>query len=272
MKNTKMIVAIAAVLVVAMVAVAAVSMNGGKSSAASTEVTVFAAASLSKAFTEIGEQYEAEHSGVKINFNFDGSANLKTQLVNGATADVFASADNKNMNLTQIAGLMDNSTVKTFVKNKVTVIIPSGNPAGITSLTDLTKSGLKIVIGDTTVPIGNYTRTILKNLDNSSSEFTDYEAKVMANVVSQESNVNNVVTKVALGEADAGFVYTTDAAGAGSNVSLISIPDEYNVIAVYPIGALLSTTHSAEAISFIEYVLSTEGQAILSKYGFITVI
>jgi molybdate transport system substrate-binding protein len=268
-KNEKAIVAVAAVLVIAVLVVAAISLNGGKSSNTDTELTVYAAASLSAAFTELGKDYEENHSGVKVKLNFDGSANLKTQLINGATADVFASADTKNMDGVKNAGLMDNETVKTFVKNKVTVIVPADNPAGITTLSDLTKSGIKIVIGDTTVPIGNYTRTVLKNINNSSSEFTDFESKVMANVVSQESNVNNVVTKVALGEADAGFVYTTDAAGAGSKVTLISIPDTYNVIAVYPIGMLASTTHSAEATSFINYVLSADGQAILSKYGFI---
>jgi molybdate transport system substrate-binding protein len=121
------------------------------------------------------------------------------------------------------------------------------------------------------VPVGNYTRTVLTLLTNSSEEFTEFDSKVMANVVSQESAVNNIVTKVALEEADAGIVYTTDASGAGSKVTAIEIPDEYNVIAQYPAGVLAGSSHSSEAKAFVSYILSAEGQAVLAKYGFMTV-
>jgi molybdate transport system substrate-binding protein len=265
-----MLTGIAVVLVIAAIVVAGISMNA-HSPTGKTEVTVFAAASLNSVFTEMGKNYEANHTNVKISFNFDGSANLKTQLLNGATADIFASADYKNLNAVAAAYLIDNSTIQTFTKNRLVVILPSGNPTGITSLSDLTKAGVKIVIGDMTVPIGNYTRTFLKSITNSSSAFTDFQTKVMSNVVSQESAVSSIVTKVSLGEADVGIVYTTDAAGAGSKVTQITIPDEFNVIAVYPICELGSTTHPADAAGFIEYVMSKDGQAVMAKYGFTVV-
>ena len=125
------------------------------------------------------------------------------------TADVFASANNKNMDGVAVEGLMDNSTVQTFAKNKLVVIVPADNPAGITSLTDLVGSDIKIVIGDEEVPFGNYTRTVLTLLTNSSAEYADYYDLVMDNVISMESSVTNAVNKVVIGEADAAFVYTT---------------------------------------------------------------
>lgn len=268
--NKKVLTVIAVVLVIIAIVIAGVSLST-QPSAGKTEVTVFAAASLKAAFTEMAKDYEANHTNIKLNFNFDGSANLKTQLLNGATADVFASADYKNLNAVATADLIDNSTIQTFVKNRLVVIVPSANTAGVTSLSDLTKSGIKIVIGDTSVPIGNYTRTFMKSITNSSSEYTDFQTMVMDNVVSQESSVNNIVTKVSLGEADAGIVYTTDAAGAGSLVTQIEIADAYNVIAVYPMGELVSTAHPTEASGFIGYVMSPDGQSVMAKYGFITV-
>lgn len=270
-KTQKILMAVIGVIAVAAVIMAAVSISQPAGGQDHKELTIFAAASLKAAFTEIGSGYEAAHPGTTVAFNFDGSAKLKTQLLNGATADVFASADQTNMNGVAAAGLMDNTTMKAFANNRLVVIVPASNPAGIHELTDLAAPGLKIVIGDTTVPVGNYTRTVLALLTNSSEGFTDYKDKVMANVVSMESVVSNVVTKVSLGEADAGFVYTTDAASAGSNVGQIAIPDQYNVIAIYPIGVLAGSTESAEARTFVDYVLSAEGQAVLAKYGFITV-
>jgi molybdate transport system substrate-binding protein len=268
--NKKVVTVVAAVLIIVAIVIAGISL-GTQSSTTKAEVTIFAAASLKAAFTEMGTNYEANHTGVKLKFNFDGSANLKTQLLNGATADVFASADRKNLDAVAAADLITNSTVQTFAKNRLVVIVPAVNTAGVSSLPDLARSGIKIVIGDTSVPIGNYTRTFLKSITNSSSDYTDYQAKVMANVVSQESAVNNIVTKVSLGEADAGVVYTTDAAGAGTQVTQIPIVDAYNVIAVYPIGEVATTAHPTEASGFIDYVMSPEGQAVMAKYGFITV-
>lgn len=267
----RILTAIVAVLVIVVIIVAAVSLST-PSSAGKTQVTVFGAASLTAVFTEMASDYEKNHTNVDLHLDFDGSANLKTQLLNGATADIFASADYKNLNAVAADHLMDNSTIQTFAKNRLVVILPAGNPEGITSLTDLTRSGIKIVIGDTTVPIGNYTRTFLKSITNSSSDYANFQSKFMSNVVSQESVVTNIVTKVSLGEADAGVVYTTDARTAGSQVIQIPIPDTYNVIAVYPIGMLAAAAHPTEATGFINYVMSADGQSVIAKYGFITVV
>jgi molybdate transport system substrate-binding protein len=263
--------AIVAVLVIAVIIIAAVSLST-PSSPGKTQVTVFAAASLTAVFTEMASDYEKNHTNVNLSFDFDGSATLKTQLLNGATADIFASADYKNLNAASAAHLMDNSTIQTFAKNRLVVIVPASNPAGITSLTDLTRSGVKIVMGDTTVPIGNYTRTFLKSINNSSSDYTDFQSRFMSNVVSQESVVTSIVTKVSLGEADAGVVYATDARTAGSKVVRVTIPDAYNVIAVYPMGKLAGAAHPTEADGFISYVMSADGQSVMTKYGFITVV
>lgn len=268
--NKKILTVVALVLVIIAILIAGISLNS-QHSTGKTEVTVFAAASLKAAFSELGANYEANHTNIKLNFNFDGSTNLKTQLLNGATADVFASADYKNLNAVAGSHLIVNSTIQTFAKNRLVIIVPSSNTAGVTSVSDITKSGVKIVIGDTNVPIGNYTRTFLKSITNSSTEFVDFQTKVLSNVVSQESSVSNIVTKVSLGEADLGIVYTTDAASAGSKVTQIPIADAYNVIAVYPIGELAATKHSTEANGFISYVMSPDGQALMAKYGFIMV-
>jgi molybdate transport system substrate-binding protein len=268
--NKKVIAVVATVLIVIVLVAASISLNA-QTSLDKKELTVFAAASLNAAFTDIGKSYEANHSNVKVSFDFDGSANLKTQLIGGAIADVFASADQKNMDAVVKSGLIDSSAVTAFVKNRLVVIIPSSNPGNVQTVSDLARSGLKIVIGDASVPIGNYTRTALAEMSNEYAYGADYQSKVMANVVSQESSVNQIVAKVSLGEADAGIVYSTDAASAGASVSTLTISDQYNVIAVYPIAPLLGSKTSVEARGFVDYVLSPAGQSILARYGFITV-
>jgi molybdate transport system substrate-binding protein len=234
------------------------------------QLTVFAAASLTDAFTEIGQNYHTNHSDTKVTFNFDGSQILQTQIENGAYADIFASASNTQMNALKSQGLMNNSTVNVFAQNKLVVIIPKSNPANITTLADLAKPGVKIVIGTQSVPVGNYTLQVLDKMANDTAYGPDYKNRVLANVVSQEPNVNNVVTKVALGEADAGFVYQSDVPlKQKDQVDKIVIPDKYNVIAQYPIGILKQSKDRALAQDFINYVNSPAGQAVLQKYGFI---
>jgi len=234
------------------------------------QLTVFAAASLTDAFTEIGQSYHSNHSDVNVSFNFDGSQILQTQIENGAYADVFASADNAHMNALKNEGYMNNSTVTLFAQNKLQVIIPKDNAAHITSLSDLAKPGVKIVIGTQAVPVGNYTLQVLAKMANDTTYGPDYRSKVMSNVVSQEPNVNNIVTKVALGEADAGFVYQSDVPlKQKAQVDRIIIPDMYNVIAQYPIGVLKQSKDPVLAQDFINYVISPAGQAILQKYGFV---
>jgi molybdate transport system substrate-binding protein len=236
------------------------------------ELTVFTAASLTGAFGEIGQMYKNE-TGISVAFNFDGSQALRTQMENGAYADIFVSANQKQMKATEKDGLMNNSSVVIFTKNKLSLIVPKDNPAKIVNLSDLAKPGLKIVMGTKDVPVGDYTLQILSKLGNDSAYGPDYKAKVLSNVISQETNVNYVVTKVALGEADAGFAYVSDITeNLTSKVDKIAIPDEYNVIAEYPMGILRESKYPVQSQKFISRVLSDEGKAVLEKYGFAPVV
>ena len=235
------------------------------------ELTVFTAASLTGAFGEIGQMYENE-IGISVSFNFDGSQALRTQIENGAYADVFASANNKQMNALKDSGLMNNSSVIMFTNNKLSLIVPKDNPAGISNLSDLANPGVKIVIGTKDVPVGDYTLQIIDKLANDSAYGPEYKEKFLDNIVSRETNVNYVVTKIALGEADVGIAYVSDVTeDLASKVDKIEIPDEYNVIAEYPIGILANSKYPVESETFIELVTSDEGKAILEKYGFMPV-
>jgi len=236
----------------------------------STKLTVYAAASLTDAFNQTGQAFGANNSGVTVAFNYAGSQVLATQIKQGATADVFASADQKNMKTVQDAGLMNNSSVVVFAENKLAIIVPTANPANVTSLTDLAKPGVKLDIENSSVPAGNYSLQMLAKASNNSTYGSGFERSVLANVVSQETNVNDVVTKVALGQADAGLVYKSDVPAAyQSKVKVITIPDSVNVLAKYPIGVVSSSSNAQLAQSFINYVTSPAGQAILLKYHFI---
>jgi molybdate transport system substrate-binding protein len=236
----------------------------------STKLTVFAAASLTDAFNETARAFEANNSGVTVALNYAGSQVLTTQIKQGATVDVFASADQKNMKSVQDAGLMNNSSIAIFAENKLAIIVPTGNPANISSLTDLAKSGVKLDICNSSVPCGNYTLQMLAKASNNTTYGSGFKNSVLANVVSQETNVNDVVAKVALGQADAGVVYKSDVPAAyQSKVQVITIPDSVNVLAKYPIGVGSTSSNAQLAQSFINYVTSPAGQAILLKYGFI---
>ena len=228
-------------------------------------LNVFAAASLSDAFSEIGKNFEAANPGVAVAFNFAGSQALRTQIEEGAPADVFASANAKEMDMLVSGSNVNASTSIPFLKNKLVVILPADNPAGIEHLEGLATSGVKLVLAAEEVPVGNYAR---QSLDLMNGQFgTDFKDKVLANVVSNEDNVKQVVAKVHLGEADAGIVYTSDAVAA-PELQTIEIPDDLNVIATYPIAPLVNSENSDLASAFVEYVLSADGQAVLEKWGF----
>ncbi len=244
--------------------------NSSSSGQSGTPVTlhVFAAASLTESFNEIKAQYGKAHPQVKIVYNFDGSQILAQQINNGANADVFASADQVNMQ--KVANLTKSPRV--FVKNKLTVIVPVNNPGNISSLKDLSRKGVKLVLAAPAVPAGKYAQQILDKMGKSSEYGPAYESAVKANVVSQEDNVKAVVQKVQLGEADAGIVYTTDVTQAVSQqVKFIAIPDTYNVIASYPIAPLKDSKYPSDAQDFVNYILSPAGQQVLTKYHFIPV-
>ena len=234
----------------------------------SKELTVFTAASLTGAFTEIGQMYKNE-TNISVVFNFDGSQVLRTQIDNGAYADIFVSANAKQMNLMKNEGFMNNSSITVFTKTKPVIIVPEDNPAKIQNISDLAKPGIKIVIGTKDVPIGDYTLQILAKLANDSAYGPGFRKLVMANVVSNETNVNYITSKVALGEADAGFAYKSDITkDLSSKTTKIEIPDKYNVIATYPMGILKQSKYTPQAQKFINLVESDKGTAVLEKYGF----
>jgi len=228
-------------------------------------LTVYAAASLTDAFTEIGNAFEVEHPDVTVIFNFGGSQNLRTQIEQGAPADVFASANTKEMDTLVENKFVNADVPHIFLTNQLVVILPKNNPVGINSLEDLGKPGLKLVLAADEVPAGRYARQVLENLNSMFG--TDYKDKVLANVVSNEDNIRQAVTKVQLGEADASIVYVSDAVAA-PELQQIEIPVDINVIAEYPIARLANSQNTEFANEFIAYVLSPTGQAILKKWGF----
>jgi molybdate transport system substrate-binding protein len=233
-----------------------------------TTLNVFAAASLKESFNVIAAKYTRAHPNITIKLNFAGSQILEQQIASGAPADVFASADQTNMQKAVDAGLVGNSQV--FVKNRLTVILSAANPGNINSLKDLSRKGVKIDIGAPAVPAGKYSLQVLAKMAQSSNYGPAYENAVKANFVSQETDVKAVVNKVQLGEVDAGFVYVTDVTAAVSNkIKMIDIPDNFNVIAQYPMAVTKSSAHSNDARAFVQYILSPEGQAVLQQYHFI---
>jgi molybdate transport system substrate-binding protein len=233
--------------------------------AAPRTLTVYAAASLTEAFTELGQAFETAHPGVSIAFNFGGSQNLRTQIEQGAPADVFASANMAEMETLIEQNAIEAGTPRVFLTNRLIVILPKDNPAGIRTLEELSRPGLKLVLAAEEVPAGRYARQVLRNLNAFYGE--GYRERVLANVVSNEDNIRQAVTKVQLGEADASIVYVSDAV-AMPELQEIEIPAQVNVIAEYPIAPLARSAHRDLAIEFVSYVLSAEGQATLKKWGF----
>lgn len=230
-------------------------------------LTVFAAASLTASFAELGHAFEAANPGSKVVFNFAGSQDLRTQLEQGARADIFASADAKNMEQAREKNLIGGEA-RTFARNRLIIIAPRDNKAGVKEPQDLAKTGLKLDIADASVPVGSYTLQMLDKLAADAAYGAGFKTKVLANVVSKENNVKQVVSKVVLGEADAGVVYSTDAQADAAKLTAIAIPDPFNVIATYPIALVKGAGNAPAAQAFIDLLMSPPGQAILAKYGF----
>jgi molybdate transport system substrate-binding protein len=242
------------------------------------ELNVFAAASLTAAFGEIGELFETGHPGVTITYNFAGSQQLAQQINEGAPADVFASANKTQMDVVIEAGGIVTGTQQTFVRNRLVVIYPQDNPASISELKDLAKPDLKLVFAAAEVPVGQYSLDFLDKATADPAFGSTFKDDVLKNVVSYEDNVKAVLTKTALGEADAGIVYTSDIGATdqrdgedAGKVGRLDIPNELNVIASYPIAPVLESEHAELSKAFIDLVLSPEGQDILAKYNFIPV-
>src|SRR5579859_2069416 len=237
---------------------------------AAQTLTVFAAASLTDAFNTIGKNFQAANPSATVTFNYAGSQQLAQQIGQGAPADVFASANNAQMAVVIKSGQVVSGTQKTFARNRLVVIYPTANPAGLTKLQDLAKPGTKIVLADKSVPVGGYALDFLTKASKDPGFTATYSPTVLANVVSYETDVKQVLAKVSLGEADAGIVYTTDiTADAAGKVGRLDIPDALNTVASYPIASIQASPNAALAQKFVDYVLSSDGQAVLAKYGFL---
>jgi molybdate transport system substrate-binding protein len=238
---------------------------------AQTTLTVFAASSLTDAFTEMGNNFKTAHSGIDVVFNFGSSSTLATQLTEGAAADIFASANAKQMQVA-VDGKRIADKPKTFAKNRLVLIVPADNPAKILRLHDLANTGIKLVIAGPKVPVRDYTDAMIAKLVTDPNYGDTYKAAFMANVVSEEDNVRQVSAKVSLGEADAGLVYKSDVTpDIADNVIVIQIPDAINTLATYPIAVTDNAADAKLAGEFIDYVLSDVGQDILVKWNFISV-
>jgi molybdate transport system substrate-binding protein len=246
------LVALLAATVLALTGCADTATTGG-GSGGFAEIKVFAAASLTDSFTKLAAQYTAAHPGVNVTCNFASSSDLATQIQQGAPADVFASADTINMG--KVADLV--GAPRTFAGNRLTIAVEPGNPEGIAELADLADKNLKVVLAAPEVPAGKYAREILA------------KAGVTVTPVSLEESVKGVAAKVMLGEADAGIVYVTDVSAARGKLDEVTIPDDQNLIATYPIAVVNSSKHTADAQGFMDYVLSPSGQKVLADYGFL---
>jgi molybdate transport system substrate-binding protein len=237
-------------------AAAAAGSSTAESSApaVSGTITVLAAASLQGSFTTLGKQFEQAHPGVTVRFSFGASSALALQIDQGAPADVFASAAVKNMTQVTSAGAATTST--TFASNSMEIAVPPSNPAGVTGLADLARSGVTVVLCQPQVPCGATAATVFKN------------AKITVKPVSLEADVKSTLSKVELDEADAGVVYVSDVEAAGSKVKGIPIDSSVNATTEYPIAALTKAPNAAGARAFVDFVLSDAGSSVLTAAGF----
>lgn len=242
-----------AVVVALFVATASGCGSGASSPGGSRHMTVFAAASLTGAFDELSNRFTAAHPGVKVTFSFAGSSDLVMQVQQGGPADVLATADTANMDK---VGDMT-GTPQVFASNKLMIAVAPGNPKHVVSLSDLAREDLKVVLAAPEVPAGKYAQQAFA------------KAGVTVQPVSLEESVKGVVAKISLGEADAGVVYVTDVSAAHGSIAGVAIPDEDNVLAIYPIATLKDSNSPEDARAFVDLVLSAKGRAVLDKYGFL---
>ncbi|MFC7676677.1 molybdate ABC transporter substrate-binding protein [Mycolicibacterium sp. GCM10028919] len=239
----------------ALLAVATLAAGCGQDTASPDALTVFAAASLKQSFTQIGEQFEADHPGSTVEFSFAGSSDLVTQLTQGASADVFASADTKNMDKAAQADLLAGEPVD-FATNVLTIAVAPGNPEGIATFGDLARPGLDVVTCAPQVPCGAATETV------------EQATGVRLAPVSEESSVTDVLGKVTSGQADAGLVYVTDVAGSGGKVTAVDFPEAADAVNTYPIATLKDSSNSELAQAFVDFVTGEKGRKVLGDAGF----
>ncbi|WP_426228380.1 molybdate ABC transporter substrate-binding protein [Pseudarthrobacter sp. DSP2-3-2b1] len=258
MKSTLTAWAGSVLLVLALAACAPAAPGGTNDDGAASQrrtLTVFAAASLKGAFTDLAGKFEAANPGTQVTLSFAGSADLVTQISQGAPADVFASADTRNMAKLRNEGLVGGEP-RDFAANTLAIVVPAGNPAGITGFGDLGRQGIKVVACANQVPCG------------AAAKMIEQETGTTLKPVSEESSVTDVLGKVTSGEADAGLVYMTDAKTAGTKVEQIPFPEAAKAVNTYPIAAVKGAGNRPAADAFVEFVLGAEGQAVLAAAGF----
>ncbi|MGE0227345.1 MAG: molybdate ABC transporter substrate-binding protein [Dehalococcoidia bacterium] len=241
--------------------------NGAATATLTGKLTVFAAASLTDSFRSIDEAFTKAHPGVTVEFNFAASSALATQIEQAGPADVFASADEA-----QMQRLVDKSLIEgepsVFARNEPVIVVPADNHAGIAAPKDLAKAGVKLVLAAPDVPIGNYARQIIDKLAADPAYGAAFKDAVLRNLVSNEANVRAVLAKIELGEGDAGIVYETDALVSGEQVKTIGLPESANVVATYPVAVVQASDDKTLAAAFIAFLRGAEGQAILEDAGF----
>jgi molybdate transport system substrate-binding protein len=239
--------------------------SGSSEDGEESALTVFAASSLTDAFGELKANFEEEHPGTEVKLNFAGSSTLLTQLEQGAPADVFASADEAKMDAAVSDGLAE--APQTFARNRLTVIVPAGNLAGIASYRDLAKAGITLVLAQDEVPVAQYAK---ESLTKANAVYgSDFSERVLSNVASREADVKAAANRVAVGDADATIVYASDATlDLRERVEVIEIPEELNVVASYPIAFTEDAQSPELAQGWVDLVLSDEGQRVMEKWGF----
>lgn len=232
------------------------------------DLTIFVAASLTDAFEDIGQQFESNSTRSDVVLNIAGSSQLSQQIIRGAPADVFASANHPQMEVVVDAGVIDRQQVELFAYNELIVVYPRTNPAQLSALIDLARPGVKLVVAAEAVPVGGYTQSFLATASRDPAFPSSYQTNVLENVVSFEQNVRAVLNKVMLGEADAGIVYRSDVATSMDEdlIAVLEIPEHLNVQAAYYIAPIQNTSISHQ---FIDMILSPAGQEILESYGFV---
>ena len=245
----------------------AAGASGSPSAAPAGSLTIYAAASLKAALAKVKTTYEAAHPGTTLTISTDSSSALETKIEQGAPADVFLSADTANPQKLVDKGLAGGALTK-FAGNLLTIIVPTANPAGIQSPKDLVKSGVKVIAAGDTVPITKYATMLVANLAKETDYPADFAARYTANIASKEDNVAAVVSKIELGEGDAGIVYVTDAK-TSTKVTTITVPADANVPATYS-GVTVKASSDADAAgAFLAWLAGPDGQAILATFGFL---
>jgi molybdate transport system substrate-binding protein len=240
--------------------------TGGRDGKQENTLTVFGASSLTDAFGELAMTFEKKNGSVEVRTSFGASSDVLAQIQQGAPADVFASADEAKMRTAVEEGLVAGKS-QIFVRNRLIIVVPEDNPAGIEGYEDLSEPDLKLVLAEDEVPVAEYAK---ESLDKANAEYgADFRQRVLDNVVSREADVRAGVNRVALGDADATFGYTSDVTpDVRDRVETVEIPPDLNVIATYPIAVLEEAASPELAKQWIELVMSQEGQDILEKWGF----